>query len=104
MLTYTHTHAHLHAGPCESTAHASHLRLPFLQQGFQSFLCRSALVVITHNQDDVIPLELTHHVKPHLGLVGIGRHRAKEGEVDTLDGWLGERTSESQRPEAISVH
>lgn len=47
-------------------------------------------MVIAHDQDDVIPLELTHHVKPHLGLVGIGWHRAQEGEVDALDGQLGE--------------
>lgn len=103
MITGTHadlhTHTHLNAGPCES-----HLRLPLLQQGFQSFLCRSALMVITHNQDDVIPLKLTHHVKPHLGLVGIGRYRTQEGEVNALNGHLGKRTGESQRPEAISVH
>lgn len=56
----------------------SHLRLPLLQERLQFLLSRAALVVIAHDQDDVIPAELAHHVKPHLGLVGVRRHRAQE--------------------------
>lgn len=89
--TPTYTHARLHAGARESATYASHLRLPLLQQGLQSFLCCSSLVVIAHDQNDVIPLELAHHVEPHLGLVRVGRYRAQEGEVDTLEVRVGKK-------------
>ena len=41
-------------------------------------------MVITHDEDDVVPPELSHQVEPHLGLVGVGRHGPEEGQVDTL--------------------
>lgn len=63
---------------------ASHLGLPLLQERLQPLLRSAALVVIAHDQDDVIPAELAHHVKPHLGLVGVRRHRAQERQVDAL--------------------
>lgn len=57
---------------------SSHLRLPLLQERLQPLLSRTSLVVIAHDQDDVIPAELAHHVEPHLGLVGVRRDRAQE--------------------------
>lgn len=53
----------------------SHLSFPLLQQRLQPLLGGAALVVIADDQDDVIPAELTHHVKPHVCLVGVGRDR-----------------------------
>lgn len=43
-------------------------------------------MVIAHDQDDVVPVELAHQVKPHVRLVRVGGHRPQEGQMDTLGG------------------
>lgn len=63
---------------------AADLGLSLLQQSLQTFLGGSALVVIAHNQDDVVPPELSHEVEPDLSLVRVGRHGPQEGQVDAL--------------------
>lgn len=66
-----------------------HLGLPFLQQRLQALLRCPSLVVVADQQDDVVPVVDSHHLKPDAGLVGVGRHGAKETQVDTL--WVGPR-------------
>lgn len=63
----------------------SHLGLTLLKQCLQSLLGGSALVVVADDQDDVIPVEFAHHVKPNMGLMGIGGDGSQEGQVDALN-------------------
>lgn len=65
-------------------AGASHLCLSLLQQGLEPLLSGPPLVVVAHDQDDVVPVELAHQVEPHVRLVGVGRDCPQEGQVDTL--------------------
>lgn len=65
-------------------AQASHLGFPLLQEGLQPLLSGPSLVVVTHYQDDVVPVKLTHQVEPNMGLVGIRGDRAQEGQMDAL--------------------
>lgn len=90
---HTHTHTHvmcstlrLHVRVYELICGRvlADLGLTLLQQGLQSLLGGSALVVVAHDQDDVIPPELPHQVEPHLCLVGVWRHRPQERQVDAL--------------------
>ena len=67
-----------------AAARASHLCFPLLQEGLEPLLSSPPLVVVAHYQDDVVPVELTHQVEPHVCLVGVGRDCPQEGQVDTL--------------------
>lgn len=64
----------------------AHLGLSLLQQRLQSLLRGASFMVIADNQDDVVPPELSHQVKPDLSLVGIRWHRPQERQVDALNG------------------
>lgn len=41
-------------------------------------------MVITDNQDDVVPTELSHEVKPDVGLVRVWWYGPQKGQVDAL--------------------
>lgn len=41
-------------------------------------------MVVAHNQDDVVPPELSHQIEPDMSLVGVRRHRPQERQVDAL--------------------
>lgn len=43
-------------------------------------------MVVTDYQNDVIPVEDSHHLKPDVGLVRVWWHRAQKGQVDALQG------------------
>lgn len=43
-------------------------------------------MVVTDYQNDVIPVEDSHHLKPDVGLVRVGWDRAQKGQVDALQG------------------
>lgn len=43
-------------------------------------------MVVTDYQNDVIPVEDSHHLKPDVGLVRVWWDRAQKGQVDTLQG------------------
>lgn len=62
----------------------AHLGLALLQQRLQALLGRAALVVVAHQQDDVVPAVHAHHLEPHARLVRVGRHGAQEAQVDAL--------------------
>lgn len=62
----------------------THLGFTFLQQRLQPLLGGSALVVVTDDQNDVVPPELSHQVKPHLSLMGVGWYGPQERQVDAL--------------------
>lgn len=66
-----------------------HLGLTLLQQRLQALLSCPALMVIADQQDDMVPVVDSHHLKPDAGLVGVGWHRAKEAQVDAL--WVRPR-------------
>lgn len=89
-LTHSRAHAHtlLQGGKRERGgglgAGASHLCFSLLQEGLEPLLSGPPLVVVTHYQDDVVPVELPHQVEPHVRLVGIGRDCPQKGQVDTL--------------------
>lgn len=95
--SYTHRRSHTHPhtrslshtwgqrdGSGVQGARASHLGFPFLQEGLEPLLSGTALVVVAHNQDDVVPVELAHQVEPNVRLVGVGGDGPQEGQVDTL--------------------
>lgn len=63
----------------------SHLCFSLFQKGFKPLLSSAPLVVVAHYKDDMVPVELAHQVEPHMGLVGVGRDCAQEGQVDTLE-------------------
>lgn len=65
-------------------AGASHLGFSLLQEGLEPLLSSPPLVVVAHDQDDVVPVELAHQVEPHVRLVGVGRDCPQEGQVDAL--------------------
>lgn len=95
---YMHARARTHRKTlkaCGPRPQLSHLGLPLFQQRLQPLLGGSALVVVADDQDDVAPAEFAHQVEPHVGLVGVGRYRAQEGEVDALEdgGRTGRRQS-----------
>jgi len=62
------------------------LGLALLQQRLQALLRGPALVVVADQEDDVVPAVDAHHLEPHAGLVGVGRHRAEEAQVYALRG------------------
>lgn len=66
------------------TARASHLSFSLLQEGLEPLLSSPPLVVVAHYQDDVVPVELTHEIEPHVRLVGVGWDCPQKGQVDTL--------------------
>ena len=74
-----------------------HLGLALLQQRLQAFLRRPALVVVADQEDDVVPAVDAHHLEPHAGLVGVGRHGAQEAQVDALRGTAGLRRGRRPR-------
>lgn len=89
--SYTHTHSisqtHTHLrteGSAGQGAGASHLGLSLLQEGLEPLLSSPALVVVAHDQDDVVPVELAHQVEPNVRLVGVRRDGPQEGQVDAL--------------------
>lgn len=43
-------------------------------------------MVVTDYQNDVIPVEDSHHLKPDVGLVRVWWDRAQKGQVDALQG------------------
>ena len=43
-------------------------------------------MVVTDYQNDVIPVEDSHHLKPDVGLVRVRWDCAQEGQVDALQG------------------
>lgn len=43
-------------------------------------------MVVTDYQNDVIPVEDSHHLKPDIGLVRVWWDRAQKGQVDALQG------------------
>lgn len=43
-------------------------------------------MVVTDYQNDVVPVEDSHHLKPDVGLVRVWWDRAQKGEVDALQG------------------
>ena len=65
-------------------AGVSHLCFSLLQESLEPLLSSPPLVVVAHYQDDVVPVELAHQVKPHMRLVGVGRDCPQKGQVDTL--------------------
>lgn len=91
---HTHTHAHSvsqthtpeDGGSAGEGARASHLGLSLLQEGLEPLLSSPALVVVAHDQDDVVPVELAHQVEPNVCLVGVRRDGPQKGQVDTLRG------------------
>lgn len=86
MLTFTHC---VGGGVGERRplgAEASHLCFSLLQEGLEPLLSSPPLMVVAHYQDDVVPVEFAHQVKPHVRLVGVGRDCPKKGQVDTLEG------------------
>lgn len=43
-------------------------------------------MVVADYQDDVVPVEDSHHLKPDVGLVRVRWHRSQKGQVDALQG------------------
>lgn len=66
-----------------------HLGLTLLQQCLQTLLRCSSLMVIADQQDDMVPVVDSHHLKPHTGLMGVGWYSSEEAQVDAL--WVGPR-------------
>lgn len=73
-------------------ARTSHLCFSLLQEGLQPLLGGPSLVVVAHNQDDVVPVKLAHQVEPNMGLVGIWGDCAQKGQMDAL--WSAEQEVE----------
>lgn len=49
-------------------------------------MCSTTFVVVADYQNDVIPVEDSHHLKPDVGLVRVWWDRAQKGQVDALQG------------------